>query len=118
MIRKTSAIRIAAAWHAGRWSSLFQFSNSGVYRIENHLRYLQEIETALHPEYNLHPGTLKKKANKQLNQLKQFLIKQGELSGIKTVWQVHRTYGYLIPCVDKNTATEIVRQVKRINYPI
>ena len=55
------AKRIASEWHGGQWSSLYQFASSGEFNHENVLRYFQEIEHSLHPEYLLHPGFLTKK---------------------------------------------------------
>lgn len=116
MIRNTTARRIANDWHGGGWSALFQFGSSGIYLLENHLRYLQEVERDLHPEYDLHPSELTKKEERDLNALKDFFISQGMDNGVITVWEKHETYGYMIPYLHDDTPGELVNKIKSIYY--
>jgi len=118
MIRNVIAQKIAASWHGGQWSALYQFASSGTYLVENHLRYLQEVETELHPEYNLLPGTLPKAQEKELNRLRRYFISMGEKKGIGTNWEVHSLYGYNIPFVTEDTPKEILDKIIAISYPI
>ena len=115
-MRQSSAIKICAAWHSGQWSALYQFASSGIYTIENHLRYLQEIESDLHPEYNLHPGTLSKKDEGNLIGLKWFFIRMGERNGIKTEYHQHSIYGYQIPFLSGDTAQTVCDKIKTLTY--
>ena len=115
---KKSAIKISSNWHGGQWSALYQFASSGIYVIENHLRYLQEIEDCLHPEYALYPGTLSKKDEGNLIGLKWFFIRMGERNGIKTEYHQHLIYGYLIPFISEDTELSIYNKVQGLKYPI
>lgn len=116
MIRVRTAQRIAGTCHGGQWSALYQFASNGIYLKENHLRYLQEVETALHPEYDLYPGELSKKQEKQLNGLKYYFLLQGNRNGLKTVWGIHPKYGYNIPFADENTPKDILEKLHFIEY--
>lgn len=116
MIKQTTAKKICANWHGGQWSALYQFGSSGIYTIENHLRYLQEVETCLHPEYNLYPGELNKVDERDLNGLKAFFIKEGENKGINTEFHQHTLYGYLIPYLTENTPDQLSEKVNVISY--
>lgn len=118
MVRNTVAQKIAASWHGGQWSALYQFASSGIYLVENHLRYLQEIETELHPEYNLIPGTLTKAQEKELNKIRTYFIRMGEKQGIETTWRVHSLYGYNIPYAGEQTPKEVLDKIIAISYPI
>lgn len=117
-MRKQTAIKICSEWHHGQWSALYQFASSGIYTIENHLRYLQEIETCLHPEYNLYPGFLNKKDSGNLERLKQFFILQGQTDGIYTQYKEHPVYGYLIPFIAGWVNESICEKVKALHYAI
>jgi hypothetical protein len=116
MMRNYSAIQISANWHSGQWSALYQFASSGVYMVENHLRYLQEVETCLHPEYDLHPSILNKTQKGNLVGLKWYFIRMGEKNGIKTMFKKHSIYGYLIPFVTDNTPSELVNKIQPLKY--
>ena len=97
-MRTSTAIKLSAQWHNGQWSSLYQFASSGVYLMANCLRYLQEVESCLHPEYNLYPGFLNKKDEKDLNNLKQYFIREAKrICDIDIQYSQHPVYGYLIP---------------------
>ncbi len=115
-MRHESAKKICSNWHGGQWSALYQFASSGEYIVENHLRYLQEVETALHPEYNLYPGELNKKDTGNLTGLKWYFIRMGERSGIKTEYHKHNLYGYYIPYISEDTPDETANKVKTISY--
>jgi hypothetical protein len=116
MMRQSSAVKICSHWHGGQWSALYQFASSGIYTIENHLRYLQEIEQALHPEYNLYPGELSKKDEGNLTGLKWFFIRMGERNNIGTEYHQHEVYGYQIPYITEETADTIADKVNVISY--
>lgn len=116
MLRKETAKKISSNWYGGQWSALYQFASSGIYTIENHLRYLQEVETDLHPEYKLYPGELNKKDETDLNNLKAFFIKSGEDNGIKTEFVQHTIYGYYIPYITEDTPDQLANQVSCIAY--
>lgn len=118
MMRLNTAVKISSNWHGGQWSALYQFASSGVYVVENHLRYLQEIESDLHPEYNLHPGKLSKKDEGNLTGLKWFFIRMGEKNGIKTGYNKHKLYGYEIPFVYSDTDESILNKIKPLEYAI
>lgn len=116
MIRTITAKNICASWHSGQWSALYQFASSGIYTMENHLRYLQEVESCLHPEYNLYPGELNKGEERELNNLKSYFIRMGEINGLKTEFHAHTLYGYLIPYLTEDTNDDLANQVKVISY--
>jgi hypothetical protein len=118
MIRLKTAVNISAAWHGGQWSALYQFASSSVYLPANHLRYLQEIEGDLHPEYNLYPGFLSKKDESDLTGLKCFFIRMGENIGIKSEYVQHYIYGYNIPVFGEGTPAEIVFSATQLKYLI
>lgn len=101
-MRQKTAQQICSNWHGGQWSAYYQYASSGIYLPANHLRYLQETEDNLHPEYALHPSELTKKDERELTNLKSFFILQGEKSGIKTDFKKHPSYGYLIPYITEN----------------
>ena len=115
-MRQKSAQTISSHWYGDQWSALYQFASSGQYIVENHLRYLQEIETALHPEYNLYPGQLNKRQEGNLTGLKWYFIRMGERSGIKTEYHQHNLYGYYIPYISEDTPDLLADQVKTIAY--
>lgn len=114
LISNLRAKEICSKWHGGQWSALYQFASSGVYMVENHLRYLQETESDLHPEYNLRPGTLSKKDTAELNSLQRWFIFKGTENGLSTVWGKHHTYGYRIPYIDGGDSTK----VEPLKYPV
>jgi hypothetical protein len=101
-MRKLTAQKLCSYWHGGQWSALYQYSSSGLYAYQNALKYLQEIETCLHPEYNLYPSVLSKKNEKELNSLKQYFTKLAKDEGIDIGWGKHSVYGYNFPYVRNN----------------
>jgi hypothetical protein len=113
-ITTNRAKEICDMWHGGQWSALYQFASSGVYTAENHLRYLQEIESDLHPEYNLYPGSLSKRNERELNSLKKFFINTGVKNGIYTEYAVHPVYGYNIPFVTESSNN--IDKIKQLKY--
>lgn len=115
-INDKRAQEIASHWHGGQWSAYYQFASSGIYTIENCLRYLQETETNLHPEYNLHPGELTQRDERELNSLKKYFIRKGAEHGIKFELVPHEVYGYLIPYLAEDTPEEITNQVTQLQY--
>jgi len=116
MIKPSTARRIAIQWHGGPTSALYHYGSTGTYTIENHLRYLQEIERDLHPEYYLHPGELSKKDERELNALKDFFIEQGMDNGILTEWEKNEQYGYMVPYLHNDCPEEIACKVRQIYY--
>jgi hypothetical protein len=110
------AQQICANWHGGQWSSYYQFASSGVFLVENVLQYLKETETNLHPEYDLYPGTLTQKEERELNSLKRFFIAQAAKMGIGIEYHAHSVYGYLIPYVTEGTPDTLADQVKCVAY--
>jgi len=117
-MKTETAKNLCSLWHSGQWSALYQFASSGIYTMQNHLKYLQEVETCLHPEYNLHPGTLSKKDLGNLERLKQFFILQGQEIGIYTQYKQHPDYGYLIPFIAGWVSESISNKITALNYPI
>lgn len=115
-MKQITAVKLAAKWHGGQWSALYQFASSGEYLIENHLRYLREIEDSLHPEYNLHPGTLNKRNEKELNGMKSFFIEAGGKQRIKTEYHNHPVYGFPIPFISEDTPFELAQTIKALKY--
>lgn len=103
---KDKAQIICSLWHGGQWSALYQFASSGLFHYPNVLRYLQEIETCLHPEYALHPQILSKKDSTQLTWLKSFFIQLATANGYNIEFKEHSTYGYYIPYLTNTQGKE------------
>lgn len=95
--RNEQVRNLCATWHGGQWSALYQFCSSGVYMVENHLRYLKELQECREPEFYLHPGTISKKDDNQLRAAQNYFIQQGAKIGINTYWGNHNLYWYKIP---------------------
>ena len=108
-ITANRAQKICSNWHDGQWSALYQFSSSGIYSNANALRYLQEIETSLHPEYNLHPGELTKTNQQELEKLKRYF----NTHGLAVEYKSHPVYGYLIPYLKEDN-----KEVTQLKYLI
>jgi hypothetical protein len=102
VICKDRAKEICNAWHGGQWSALYQFGSSGIFIPENILKYLKEVQENREPEYNLHPGTISIKADKELKSLIRFFEFKAFEEGIKIEWVKHSQYGYLIPYIAEN----------------
>ena len=102
IISKNKAKEICSLWHGGQWSNLYQFASSGVFIGPNCLKYLKEIQECLEPEFYLHPATLSKKNERELNSLKNFFEFKCREMGIVITWQKHSIYGYLIPYAPVN----------------
>lgn len=116
-MRHKTAIRITTQWHGGQWSAFYQFSSSGKYMIENHLRYLQEVESCLRAhEYAPRPYDLPKRDEQELTGLKAFFVHLGELHGIKTEWEQHKLYGYMAPYLHADTPDNLSNQVAPLSY--
>lgn len=102
-MKKLSTIqKICSNWHNGQWSALYQFTSSGIYLPENHLRYLKEIQECLEPEYNLHPSTINKKYSSDLTCCIDFFTNEGNKHLLFTEWARHDIYGYKIPYLTGN----------------
>lgn len=114
MLRHKTAQQICQHWHGGQWSALYQFSSSAEYSVINHLRYLQEIEENLHPEFWLKPGSLTAKDRNELTALKNYFLKTGKRHGITTEYIKHPVYGYEIPATEQAHGMNITRQ----KYPV
>jgi hypothetical protein len=117
-ISNKRAREISDAWHGGQWSALYQFASSGTYVVENHLKYLKEIQENLEPEYGLHPTTLSKKDEAALNSLKRWFEYKGKENGIKTEWEKHKLYGYKIPYVSEDTPDAIAGKVEPLKFMV
>ena len=117
-MRHSTAVKICSNWHGGQWSAFYQFASTGIYTVENHLRYLQEVEDCLHPEYNLHPSTLNKKDSTNLEGLKQFFILEGQKHGIYTQYATNNQYGYLMPFIAGFVPESVCANVKPLQYAI
>lgn len=101
------------SWHSGQWSALYQFGSSGIYMVENHLRYLKELQECREPEYYLHPGTISKANDNKLKSAQNWFIREGKKNGINTYWGNHNLYGYKIPfCTGREN------EVKPLNIAI
>lgn len=117
MIQLKTARDIAGEWNGGEWSALYQYSSAG-YIVENHLRYLQEVESCLHPEFGLHPFELKKHDLRDLTNLRYRLIKEGEKNGIKTIYKDCSVSGYSIPYLSTDIDSGLFAKVIRPGYPV
>lgn len=113
-MRTETAIKICAEWHGGQWSPLYQFASTGTFYRANVLQYFQEIETCLHPEYNLHPSQLSKKDERNLTGLKNYFIRLAKVHGYEIEFKTHSMYGYLIPYIKEGNAAG----VKELHYAI
>lgn len=98
-MKTQTAQRITSNWHGGQWSALYQFSSSGKIDHTNILRYFQELENCLHPEYALHPGILSKKDSRELNGLKGYFLMEAKKLGFTIEFKEHSVYGYFIPYI-------------------
>lgn len=103
-MKNTRAMEICANWHGGQWSALYQFASSGTYLVENHLRYLKELQENREPEFYLIPGTISKKNDSNLKGCIAYFEKQGRINGIDTVWEKHPVYGYFIPFLKEDNS--------------
>jgi hypothetical protein len=110
------AREICTNWHGGQWSSLYQFASSKTFELANTLRYFQEIETSLHPEYALYPGELTKKEERELLSLKRYFLQEAKNRGIDIVFHPHEVYGYLIPYVEDNTPEAVEMLITPVCY--
>ncbi len=108
LISKNRCIEICTSWHGGQWSALYQFLSSGVYMPENHLKYLKELQECREPEYYLHPGTISKKNDAELNSAQRWFIYKGTEIGIKTGWIDHPVYGYKIPTTEDQRCKKLL----------
>lgn len=115
VISKDRAREIAASWHGGQWSNLYQFTSSGVYIPSKHLHYLNEILRNLQPEYYSAKGDVwcKQKDAIELNALKRWFIFKGTEHGIITKFHPHPVYGYVMPFVAEGSP-----DVERLKVPI
>ena len=81
------AIQLANDWHGGSNSPLYQFASSGVYLVENHLLYLEEIIQEIHrPETALKPFFRPKKQTQELQSLANFFVAKGKQIDIDTTF--------------------------------
>src|SRR6185503_2195749 len=114
LISNERAKQICSHWHGGQWSALYSFTSTGRFFPEKTLQYFKEIETCLRPDFALHPGTLSKKDEKELNSLKRYMLNIARANGYPVEFEAHKVYGYLIPylleCVpdDKANKVEVV----------
>lgn len=114
LISKLRAIEICSHWYEGQTDSLYQFLSSGIFVPEKSLLYLRSVQSCLEPEYYLHPQTLSKKDQKELNSLKRFFEFKCSEVGISIKWEKHPTYGYLVPFVKENPNNIQVKKLSLI----
>jgi hypothetical protein len=112
IISKNRAKEICSNWHNGQWSALYQFGSSGVFLIESTLIYLKEVQECLEPEYNLHPSSLSKAHEKELNSLKNFFLFKAREVGLIIEFNKHNIYGYQIPCIKENLHSQNLKSLK------
>lgn len=110
------AKEIASHWHGGQWSALYQFASSGIMTDENTLRYFREVEDALHPEYNLYPGELTQKEERELTLLKRYFLIESEKRGLPVEFHKHELYGYLIPYLMESVPDDRANNVAVLKY--
>ncbi|HTF27217.1 MAG TPA: hypothetical protein VK625_00155 [Flavitalea sp.] len=116
-MRHKTALRISNSWHGGQWSALYQFSSSGEWLIDNHLRYLQEVQACLEPEYfAAHPAELTQKDKNELTGLLNYFIGRGEHYAIKTEFKKHSVYGYTVPVL--TSSPTCVGHITKPVYPV
>lgn len=116
MITHERAKLLCSQWHAGQGSALYQFSSTGIFSIDNFLKYLRETEDCLHPEYDLHPGTRGKRDIEYLTRLQQYFEFIGLNLGLKVKWETQELYGYRIPRLTEDVPKELRNQVTQIKY--
>lgn len=105
-MKEHKAKQIAAKWHSGQWSALYQFSSSGFYQA-NILRYVWEVKQCMLPEFfSVYPQELTKKDKNELQNLMRYFI---ERSRVKIEWTKHPNYGYPVPYAEN---------VNPINIPL
>lgn len=117
LITLERAKQICSHWHGGQWSAYYQFSCTG-YMIENCLHYLKETEDNLHPEYALHPGTLTKKDERELNSLKRYFIACGKSYGLDFTYEKNKSYGYMMPKICNDVPQETLDKIIKLAYLI
>lgn len=107
---------IASYWHGGQSSALYSFASTGRFYPEKTLQYFKEIETCLRPDFALHPGSLTKKQEKELNNLKAFMLNEARLNGYPVEFEQHKVYGYLIPYLLECLPNEKTLKVEPVSY--
>lgn len=117
-MKKQTAVKICSHWHGGQWSAIYQYCSSGEFHAPNVLRYLQEIERDLHPEYDLHPSALSKKDLTDLTGLKKYFIQLAAKNGYEIAFKEHTLYGYLIPYITKYPSKEALNKVINLLYMV
>lgn len=116
MISKKSAQTICGHWHGGQWSALYSFASTGRFYPEKTLQYFKEIETCLRPDFALHPGSLSKKQEKELNSLKKFMLNEARANGYPVEFEAHKVYGYLIPYLLDCVPDQKANNVEQVMY--
>jgi len=115
MIKEKTAVRIASeTGEAG--TALHKLGQGKGYDMAYALQYLKEVERALRPDFNLIPGELTKREEKELNKLKEWLVFKGNEYGLKFEWEKHKLYGYVIPYLTEDTPDKLANKVKPITY--
>lgn len=97
MLRNEKAQSLCSRWCQHPGSAVHQFSIDGIWQVNYHLLYLNEIQEQINlPENALHPFIRSRRDTVELDQLKHFFEQKGNEHGITTLW--HRDfYGLPIP---------------------
>lgn len=111
------AKQITGNWHGGQWSALYSFASTGRFAVEHTLQYFKDIETALRPDFALHPGSLfPKKSERELNSLKKFMLNEARENGYPVEFEPHKVYGYLIPYLLECIPDDKAKKVEQVTY--
>lgn len=118
-ITTTRAKEICSAWHGGQWSAFYSFASTGEIHIPYILRYLQECEELLNPEYwSINPKPLTVKDRKELNSLKRYFLMAAVMGGFEITFKPHELYGYLIPYITGNLHKYDLNKIEGLKYPV
>ena len=99
MLTKAKAQDLAASWHTGVSSALYQYATQGYFQPEKSIRYLWEILQHLQNEYFLAcPYTLSDEQSSQLKALQCFFENEIRSSTyINIEYKKHPRYAYQYP---------------------
>lgn len=107
---------IASQWHGGQWSALYQFASSGIFHVPNTLKYFQELEFDLEPEFwNAKEVTRTKKDLKELNSLKKYLLQLAAENAVPVEFE-KSNYGYQIPYLMESVSEDVAQTVTPVAY--
>jgi hypothetical protein len=107
------ALSIAANWNQGEHSALYELATTGQYKVENHLRYLEEVIQEIHrPETALRPFHRTVKDHGELISLKLWIEKQGFMNNVQTVWK--KDFYGIVPFPTVVTTHKNIVPIKRL----